>query len=90
MHSGAEIARVEIPAWCAHDSQKIDLIMRMIIDQCVKGDGYPVSCAHAHAQAVVSCRDRLLFQHVVRQMARIHQMPITISRKLMKKRALGI
>lgn len=90
VHTGAEIARIEIPAWCVHDQEQINLIARIIIDQCVKGDGYPISCAHAHEQVVVHQRDRLLFQQLICKMADVHQMPVTLSRKLIKKRSLAI
>ncbi len=90
VHTGAEIARIEIPAWCVHDQEQINLISRIIIDQCVKGDGYPISCAHAHEQVVVHQRDRVYFQRLVYELASRHDMPITRSRKLIKKRSLGV
>lgn len=90
VHSGAEIARVEIPACLAQDEVIVNTIAAMIIDQCIKGDGYPVSLAEAHEQVVVKQRDRLLFQKYVYYLAERNQSFIHMSRKLMKKRSLAI
>jgi hypothetical protein len=100
IHTGAEIARVEVPAWliaCNAENQQLfvqeslgDELASLIVDQCVKGDGYPVSLALAHEQAVVTHRDREFFVRLVADMAAQHAVPMRISRKLLKKRSLAI
>jgi hypothetical protein len=37
MHTGHEIARVEIPAWIARDDAAVTLVARMLLDQSIKG-----------------------------------------------------
>ena len=58
LHVGSEVVRIEVPAWIAQDSALIDRICALCIDQCEKGQGYPVALAEAHAQAVVQSADR--------------------------------
>jgi hypothetical protein len=61
LHVGTEIARVEVPAWVAHDRQLADTALSLIIAQVNKGYGYPVALAEAHNQAVVRSADRSSF-----------------------------
>ncbi len=90
LHVGTEIGRVEIPAWIAHDEKLVDSIAQVLVDQCVKGHGYPVALAEAHEQAVVKGPDRDFFYHMLQKigMDRNHR-PI-ISRKSLRKRGMGI
>jgi hypothetical protein len=60
-----EIARIEIPAWVAHDQANIELMHGLIMEQCHKGDGYPVALSEAHEQAVVTASDRENFWQLV-------------------------
>ena len=60
-----EIARVEIPLWAADNLELLDLVHSVIIDQCNKGFGYPVSLSEAHEQAVVTGQDRQAFWDLV-------------------------
>lgn len=64
---GTEIARVEIPAWVAEDSQQLELALGMMIAQVKKGYGYPVALAEAHNQAVVKGGDRTRFFAMLEQ-----------------------
>ena len=63
MDVGAEIVRIEIPAWIARDEQKINTVAQIILNQSIKGRGYPVALAEAHEQAVVKGPDREFFYH---------------------------
>jgi hypothetical protein len=90
VHTGYEIGRVEIPAWIAHDEIKITLIAQIVIDQCVKGGGYPVVLAEAHEQAVVKGADREFFYHFLQKMGMERNHAQIISRKSLKKRSIGI
>lgn len=66
LHAGQEVARVEIPGWIVDDTKKVDLIHSVLVEQIVKGQGYPVSLSEAHEQAVVRTGDRDTFQTLIR------------------------
>ena len=66
IHAGQEVARVEIPGWIGKDMGKVDLIHSVIVEQIIKGQGYPVSLSEAHEQAVVRTSDRDTFQTLIR------------------------
>ncbi len=61
----AEISRIEIPGWIAADERLVDLTHSLALDQCRKGNGYPVALAEAHEQAVITQADRQNFWHLV-------------------------
>lgn len=65
LNSGEEIARVEVPQWAAINQEMLNLGHSMIIEQCRKGQGYPVAISEAHEQAVISGPDRQLFKQMV-------------------------
>ena len=65
LHAGAEIARIEVPRWVAQDQRLLDLSHSLILDQCQRGQGYPVAISEAHEQAVVRTSDRWLFKNMV-------------------------
>ena len=90
LHTGNEIGRVEVPAWIAQDESAIDMIARLVIDQCIKGGGYPVALAEAHEQAVVKGPDREFFYHFLQKMGMERKHTQSISRKSLKKRGIGI
>jgi len=90
INTGSEIARIEVPAWMAGDEKIIDALAAQVLDQCEKGDGYPISLALAHEQAVVKQQDRLLLQRFLFAMADEHAAPARISRKQLKKQSLTI
>lgn len=87
---GSEIARIEIPAWIAQDKSRVDLVLAIIIDQCIKGYGYPVCLAEAHEQAVVKASDREVFYQLINNLAVKNKQQIITSQKSMKKRRMGI
>lgn len=90
LNLGAEIVRIEIPAWIAQDAIKVELICKIIVDQCVKGLGYPVVLAEAHEQAVVKGMDREFFYQLINKLSVRHKQQILISQKSSKKRRMGI
>ena len=57
-----EIARIELPNWTANNPDLLELSHSLIIDQCNKGLGYPVSIMEAHEQAVINTTDRENFK----------------------------
>ena len=90
LHVGNEIARVEIPAWIAQSVERVNIISRIIIDQCVKGNGYPVALAEAHEQAVVKGQDRDFFYHLVRKVGLTYQRRQLFSQKVRNKRGIRV
>jgi hypothetical protein len=90
LHVGSEIGRIEIPAWIAHDEEKIDLIARIIIDQTIKGRGYPIAIAEAHEQAVVKGPDREFFYQLISKIGFERNQRLLMSQKSIKKRGIGI
>ena len=60
-----EIARIEIPQWVAQNKELLDLTHSLVLDQCRRGQGYPVVLAEAHEQAVVTGADRENFWELV-------------------------
>lgn len=90
LHVGSEIVRIEIPAWIAQSSESINTIARVALDQCVKGQGYPVLIAEAHEQAVVKGPDRDFFYQVITKIGIERSRRPVFSAKSMKKRGMGI
>jgi len=60
-----EIARVEVPQWVAMDDGLLSLTHTLVLDQCRRGQGYPVALSEAHEQAVVTGADREYFWQLV-------------------------
>ncbi|MFC1873663.1 DNA double-strand break repair nuclease NurA [Chloroflexota bacterium] len=60
-----EIARVEIPRWVARDNQLLNLTHALVLDQCRRGQGYPVALSESHEQAVVTNADKANFWQLV-------------------------
>ncbi len=90
LHTGYEIARVEIPAWIASDDAAVSLVARMLLDQSIKGRGYPVVLAEAHEQAVVKGPDRDFFYQMITKLSIERKQRILLSQKSVKKRGIGI
>jgi hypothetical protein len=87
---GDEIGRIEIPAWIAQDDKLIESIASVTLDQCIKGNGYPVALAEAHEQAVVKGPDREFFYHYLQKIGMDRNHKMAISRKSLQKRGMGI
>ncbi len=79
-----EIARIELPGWVVEDYELLGLAHAAILDQCARGQGYPVALQEAHEQAAVTAADRETFQSMVesalRKRARQSDGPSTILR----------
>ena len=90
MDVGQEIARIEIPAWIAQDEAHLNTISRIMLDQSIKGRGYPVALAEAHEQAVIKGPDRDFFYHLIGKLAIERKRQQFHSQKSMKKRGIGI
>ncbi len=64
---GAEIARIEVPAWVVEDQNLFEQSLSIVLAQVHKGYGYPVALAEAHNQAVVRGGDRARFFGLLEQ-----------------------
>ncbi len=60
-----EVARIEVPEWVARDDNLLGLTHSLVLDQCRRGNGYPVVLSEAHEQAVVTGVDRENFWSLV-------------------------
>ena len=90
MDVGAEIVRIEIPAWIARDEKHINTVAQIILNQAIKGRGYPVALAESHEQAVVKGPDREFFYHLITKLGIERKRQLSFSQKSMKKRGMGI
>lgn len=90
LNVGKEHVRIEIPAWIAHNSELIETICKICINQSEKGYGYPVCLAEAHEQAVVKGPDRDFFYHLIRRAGIAQSRQVFASQKSIKKRGIGI
>jgi hypothetical protein len=86
MHVGDEMSRIEFPAWIARDQALVTVLMRTILDQCIKGQGYPVVLAEAHEQAVVKGPDRDFFYTMLEQISLRYNRRPCQSKKSFKKK----
>ncbi|HBR70860.1 TPA: hypothetical protein DIC20_02430 [Candidatus Dependentiae bacterium] len=82
LNVGDEVARVELPLWIAQDAHRLNMIEQVIVDQCLKGDGYPIALAEAHEAAVVKYSDHQLFFNFIQQLTNQR----FLSKKLHKKK----
>jgi len=83
---GGEIARVEIPKWVARDENLLNLVHTLILDQCQRGQGYPVALSEAHEKAVVTTVDREYFWQLVESSLVEEHLPSLSSAKSRSKR----
>jgi hypothetical protein len=90
IHVGAEIARIEAPAWVAHNTLYSSFVLYTALDQAIKGNGYPVCLAEAHEQAVIKAPDREFFYNTLATIAYKRGMNIGLSRKQINKQVMGI
>ena len=81
LNVGEEIARVEVPRWVAESETLLTLGHSLIVEQCRRGQGYPVAISEAHEQAVVTGRDRQLFRQMVEETLEQQGMPFYTSQK---------
>jgi len=86
MRVDGEIARVEIPQWVAQSGDLLDLTHGLVLDQCRRGQGYPVALAEAHEQAVVTGADRETFWQLVESLLIGEHLPTPTSAKSFSKR----
>ena len=81
-----EIARVELPQWAAMDESLLGLVHSLVLDQCQRGQGYPVALSEAHEKAVVTGTDRENFWQLVESSLVDERLPTLTSAKSFSKR----
>ena len=86
LHGGEEIGRVEVPGWVAQDEELLALSHSLVLDQCRRGQGYPVAISEAHEQAVVRTSDRRVFKDMVARALDGQGLPVYTSEKERSKR----
>ena len=85
-----EIARIEIPRWVATDKSRLNLVHALVLDQCQRGQGYPVALSEAHEQAVVTNADKENFWQLVESSLVEEKLPSLSSAKSFSKRTRWI
>ena len=86
-----EIARIEIPQWVAQDEKRLNLVHTLVLDQCRRGQGYPVALGEAHEKAVITGADRENFWQMVESSLIAEHLPTLGSAKSRsKKDTLGL
>ena len=85
-----EIARVEVPQWVVMEEGLLSLAHTLVLDQCRRGQGYPVALSEAHEQAVISGVDREYFWQVVESSLVDEKLPSLSSAKSRSKRTRWI
>jgi hypothetical protein len=86
LKAGDEIARVEVPQWVADRDDLINMVHALALDQCRRGQGYPVVLIEAHEKAVVTAADRETFRLLVERAMMEKGMDVQVSSKSRSKR----
>lgn len=81
-----EIARVEVPRWVAEDRPRFELVHAVLVDQCRRGQGYPIALSEAHEKAVVTGADRDVFWRLVDEFMADEHLETAQSEKSRSKR----
>ena len=81
-----EIARIEIPQWVAQDEKRLNLVHTLVLDQCHRGQGYPVALGEAHEKAVITGADRDNFWQMVESSLIAEHLPTLASAKSRSKK----
>ncbi|MFB6231887.1 MAG: DNA double-strand break repair nuclease NurA [Salinibacter sp.] len=68
--SEGELGRVEVPRWVAEDSALLDRVHATILQECRKGEGYPLALSEAHERAVVRRAEREAFFRIMERRLR--------------------
>ena len=90
INAGKEIVRLEVPSWIAHTPESFNKVCQIVLDQCLKGYGYPVALAEAHEQAVIKGPDREFFYHLIYRSGIQNKHKFYLSQKSLKKRGMGV
>lgn len=67
LHTGREVARIEIPQWVAAEPDLLDLVHAAVYDQARRGQGYPTALQEAHEAAVIHADERRLVDSLIEE-----------------------
>jgi len=81
----SEIARVECPLWLAEDAVSLSRLHALVVNQAVKGRGYPVALQEAHEHAIVRAPERAAFAHLIEKQCVRDGIVVTTSQKALAK-----
>ena len=70
----------------SQDETLLALGHTLIVEQCRRGQGYPVAISEAHEQAVINGADRQLFKQMVAETLERQGLPTYTSEKERSKR----
>ncbi|MBO8138051.1 MAG: DNA double-strand break repair nuclease NurA [Desulfotomaculum sp.] len=87
---GSEVIRVEVPRWTAQNTGYLNRVHSVVVDQALKGRGYPVCLTEAHQQAVVDGSDRRLFYELVNKKLIENGLTSEITCKSLRKRSVPV
>jgi hypothetical protein len=90
LNVGREVARVELPVWAAERPELVARVQAVVVDQCRRGQGYPVALARAHEQAVIGGVERQRFQELVARALVARGLPDHPSEKQASKLARAV
>ncbi|MFN8534749.1 MAG: DNA double-strand break repair nuclease NurA [Dehalococcoidia bacterium] len=90
LHTGSEVARIELPDWVARDPERLELALSLVLDQVARGQGYPAALIEAHECAVISVADRQMFARLVGNTVAMVGMSEAGSAKAASKRTRGV
>jgi hypothetical protein len=83
--SGGELGRIEVPRWVADDPALLDRVHATVLQECRKGEGYPLALSEAHERAVVRGAEREAFFRLMERRLRRAGLGPTGSRKRRSK-----
>jgi NurA-like 5'-3' nuclease len=85
--NGGELGRVEVPQWVADDTTLLDRVHATVLQECKKGEGYPLALSEAHERAVVRASERdAFFRLMERRLRRAGLGPIGSRKRHSKQR----
>jgi hypothetical protein len=86
LHTGTELARVEVPEWVALWPEGLELAHAAVYEQCRYNNGYPYVLTRADELAVILGDERELLQAMIVQAMARHGLPLPeLSRKAQQK-----
>ncbi|ACF13206.1 conserved hypothetical protein [Chloroherpeton thalassium ATCC 35110] len=91
LHTGKEIARIELPKWCFQpDLALINFIHAVVYDDLQKGGGYPMMLIEAHEQAAVKPMEHEQLMRLLERKCLSEGHQLTFSAKSVSKRVAKI
>jgi hypothetical protein len=87
LNTGEEVVRIEIPEFVAKDSNKLDSLHFIIMNQIIKGPNYPVVLREAHEQAVIHSIEKSTLEDIFTELLSRNKLEYKENSKLSSKRS---